>query len=360
MKASTLILTLLSATLSLSAWAQNGPSGQIAFTPQTYDFGTIKEVDGPVTCTVTYRNTSDRPYVINFVSAGCGCTTPVYDKAPLMPGKEARMKITFDPKDRPGYFRKEVYLVSNDRRSTDIVTITGTVEGRPHKVTDDYPVVFTPSPLRGESNSVWFGNIPVGYRHTKAVGLYNPTDRPLHITVEASSDGRLSVSAPSAVPAKGRGQLLVTYDLKSDPVYAPFTVRMTLKVDGATVATIKGEGVSTPDFTSLTADQRISVPRADLSSRFRYFGDITAGSKNSHRFTITNGGSRRLDIVGLSCSSSQTSCRLDRKSLEPGQSAFADVTVTPAGKGRLSESVTLVTNDPTDPVLKLRLTGNVK
>ncbi|MDE7133948.1 MAG: DUF1573 domain-containing protein, partial [Rikenellaceae bacterium] len=189
MKVSTLILTLLSATLSLSAWAQNGPSGQIAFTPQTYDFGTIKEVDGPVTCTVTYRNTSDRPYVINFVSAGCGCTTPVYDKAPLMPGKEARMKITFDPKDRPGYCRKEVYLVSNDRRSTDIVTITGTVEGRPHKVTDDYPVVFTPSPLRGESNSVWFGNIPVGYRHTKAVGLYNPTARHVHLTVAADDDG---------------------------------------------------------------------------------------------------------------------------------------------------------------------------
>ncbi|MDE6182888.1 MAG: hypothetical protein K2F53_00495, partial [Rikenellaceae bacterium] len=76
---------------------------------------------------------------------------------------------------------------------------------------------------------------------------------------------------------------------------------MTLKVDGTAVATIKGEGVSTPDFTSLTSDQRISVPRADLSSRFRYFGDITAGSKNSHRFTITNGGGRRLDIVGLSC-----------------------------------------------------------
>ncbi len=77
--------------------AQNKPSGQIVFTPAVYDFGTVKETDGPVACTVKYRNISDRPYFIDFVTTSCGCTTPSYDKAPLMPGREATLRIVYDP-----------------------------------------------------------------------------------------------------------------------------------------------------------------------------------------------------------------------------------------------------------------------
>lgn len=341
-----------------TAGAQNRPSGQITFTPAVYDFGTVKETDGPVTCTVKYRNVSDRPYIIDFVTTSCGCTTPSYDKAPLMPGREATLKIVYDPADRPGYFKKEIYLVSNGRKSTDIVSITGTVTGRPRTVADDYPVVFAPSGLRGGSNSVYFGNIPVGYRHTKTIELYNPTARP--ISMEAVSDGVCSVTAPASLAPGARGQLLITYDLKSRKAYGPFKARIGLKADGASVATIRADGVATPDFTSLTPEERRVTPRADLSETFRYFGDVSRGKALTHRFTLTNGGTRTLLIVSVTCSSSQVSCEPSAREIKPGGNATLTVRLAPAGAGRLSEEVTVVTNDPTEPVVRLRVVANVK
>ncbi len=338
--------------------AQNKPSGQIVFTPAVYDFGTVKETDGPVTCTVKYRNISDRPYFIDFVTTSCGCTTPSYDKAPLMPGREATLRIVYDPADRPGYFKKEIYLVSNGRKSTDIVSITGTVTGRPRTVADDYPVVFTPSGLRGSSNSVYFGNIPVSYRHTKTIELYNPTAKT--IRTEAVSDGVCSVTAPSSIAPGAKGQILITYDLKSRKTYGPFKARIELKTDGTAVATIRADGVATPDFTSLTPEERRVTPRADLSEAFRYFGEVSRGKVLTHRFTITNGGARTLNIESITCSSSQISCQSSADDIEPGENATLTVKLVPAGAGRLSEEVTVVTNDPTGPVIRLRAVANVK
>ncbi len=353
-----LAIFILSLTMALTAGAQNKPSGQITFTPAVYDFGTIKETDGIVTCTVKYRNVSDRPYIIDFVSTSCGCTTPSYDKAPLMPGREATLRITYDPADRPGYFKKDIYLVSNGRKSTDIVSITGTVTGRPRTVADDYPVVFVPSGLRGASNSVYFGNIPVGYRHTKAIDIYNPTAGP--IKIETASDGVCSVTAPASLAPGAKGQILITYDLKSRRVYGPFKARISLKADGVAVATLRADGVATPDFTSLTPEERRVTPRADLSETFRYFGDVSRGKALVHRFVVTNGGTRTLDIESVTCSSSQVSCRTSALEIKPGESATLTVTLTPAGAGRLSEEVTVVTNDPTEPVVRLRVVANVK
>ncbi len=340
-------------------YAQNKPSGQIEITPQVYDFGTIKESDGVVTCRVKYKNVSNRPFVINFISTSCGCTTLSYDKAPLMPGRETSITISYDPADRPGYFKKDIYIISNDRRATDIITVTGTVEGRPRNVLDDHPVVFTPSALRGESNSVYYGNIPVGYRHTKAVSLYNPTDKSIRLSA-ATSSGRCSVSVPAVLAPKAKGQLLITYDLKTAPVYGPFSLRVDLSADGTRVATIRGEGVATPDFTSLTPEQRRVIPRADISSSFRYFEKASMKEPITHDFVLTNGGGRTLVVESVTPSSSQIEFSVSTKELAPGEKCVIRARLKPSSAGRCSEELTVVTNDPTEPVLRLRMAANVK
>ncbi len=118
--------------------------------------------------------------------------------------------------------------------------------------------------------------------------------------------------------------------------------------------------MATPDFTSLTPEERRVTPRADLSETFRYFGDVSRGKALVHRFVVTNGGTRTLDIESVTCSSSQVSCRTSALEIKPGESATLTVTLTPAGAGRLSEEVTVVTNDPTEPVVRLRVVANVK
>ena len=80
-------------------------STQVEFAETQWDFGKIKEVDGVVSHTFTFKNVSTTPFIINFVSVSCGCTSPEYSKEPVMPGKTGQITIHYDPAGRPGFFR---------------------------------------------------------------------------------------------------------------------------------------------------------------------------------------------------------------------------------------------------------------
>lgn len=100
----------------------------IAADVTTHDFGTIKEADGKASHTFIVKNTGDAPLVITRVIASCGCTTPEWTKEPIEPGKTGEIKITYDPKDRPGPFAKTISVYSNGKTGSYILTIKGNVE----------------------------------------------------------------------------------------------------------------------------------------------------------------------------------------------------------------------------------------
>ena len=93
------------------------------------DFGTIKEADGEVSCTFTIKNAGEGPLVLTRVIASCGCTTPEWTKEPIAPGKTGDVKITYNPKGRPGAFAKTISIYSNGKTGSFILMIRGNVEG---------------------------------------------------------------------------------------------------------------------------------------------------------------------------------------------------------------------------------------
>lgn len=95
------ILYIIILILNLPAIAQNSIA-TVEFEKLKYDFGTIQESAGDVSHTFAFKNIGDKPFIVNAVNVTCGCTTPVWDKAPLMPGKGGTITITFDPIGRPG------------------------------------------------------------------------------------------------------------------------------------------------------------------------------------------------------------------------------------------------------------------
>lgn len=95
----------------------------------SHDFGTIKEADGEVSCTFTIKNAGEGPLVLTRVIASCGCTTPEWTKEPIAPGKTGDVKITYNPKGRPGAFAKTISIYSNGKTGSFILIIRGNVEG---------------------------------------------------------------------------------------------------------------------------------------------------------------------------------------------------------------------------------------
>jgi len=64
---------------------------------------------------VTYRfkNTGNKPLVVDNVSASCGCTVPEKPEEPIMPGKEGLIKAKFDSHGKPGTNTKTLTVVAN-------------------------------------------------------------------------------------------------------------------------------------------------------------------------------------------------------------------------------------------------------
>ena len=112
--------------VAISAVADGGVS-EATFKTKSYDFGTIKEANGPVACTFEFTNTGDKPLLIIDATASCGCTKPEYPSKPIKPGKKGKIKVTYSPIGRPGAFKKTVKIKSNGKESTTTLRIEGVV-----------------------------------------------------------------------------------------------------------------------------------------------------------------------------------------------------------------------------------------
>lgn len=92
-----------------------------------HDFGTIPE--GPdVTHEFKFRNSGQAPLVISNANANCGCTSPIFPKEPILPGKTGTISVTYHTAGHPGNFEKFVYVQSNaGGQSQTILRIKGIV-----------------------------------------------------------------------------------------------------------------------------------------------------------------------------------------------------------------------------------------
>jgi Protein of unknown function (DUF1573) len=90
--------------------AQN--SAKFKFVNEMHDFGALKEGED-ATYDFVFTNTGNEPLIITNCSAQCGCTTPVWERAPVLPGKSAKITVKYDTKGKNGAFIKSVYIQSN-------------------------------------------------------------------------------------------------------------------------------------------------------------------------------------------------------------------------------------------------------
>lgn len=113
----------------------------VVFETLKWDFGTIEEEGGVVTCRFNYRNDDEKPAVIHDIMTSCGCTTPEYSRKPLMKGESAYIEITFDPMYRPGKFIKDIYVYVSSEQQPIELQIVGFVNERTLSVEERLPFV---------------------------------------------------------------------------------------------------------------------------------------------------------------------------------------------------------------------------
>jgi hypothetical protein len=65
-----------------------------------------------------FKNSGDKPLVIQSVQPSCGCTVADYPKEPIAPGQEGLIKGVFDSNGKPGVNNKTMTVLANTKGTT--------------------------------------------------------------------------------------------------------------------------------------------------------------------------------------------------------------------------------------------------
>lgn len=350
------ITSLITCILSIHTLAAQE---KLRFTPAEWDFGTIRETDGRVSHTFVGENRSDEPLVILDVVTTCGCTAPEFSKRPILPGQQTRITVTYDPANRPGSFDRELWVYASTREKVAVLTIRGHVTPRPKSVEEEYPVDAGDG-LRLSSTLCAFSYIYPGQRRQSVIGYANTSDRAVRLDLRPEiSSGLLSIDYPQSIPPGGRGQINIGYtNPDSQPRYGTIRDALRLAVNGQDRDVRIVSHAIGADDPALTAKER--APRCEISENILKFGPVKHRAPTQRRtFTLSNRGSGELVIRAVECSEEIVSTLRPGTRLRPGESMDVTVSLTPAPDrfGMMSSFLLLVTNDPSRPMCRLRVTA---
>ena len=99
---------------------------EFVFETPEYNFGDIQENKGKVSHKFSFTNNGKESIRILTVKPSCGCTTPNWSKDEIKPGKKGFIIAEYNPKGRPGVFRKSLSVITNDNKRS-LIFIKGKV-----------------------------------------------------------------------------------------------------------------------------------------------------------------------------------------------------------------------------------------
>lgn len=356
-----LLLVLFMSSILPGAMAQQ-KYATISFDELTHNFGTFKEENGSVTCTFSFTNTGSIPLVINRVTASCGCTSPAWSREPVVPGGKGYVEATYNPKNRPGKFSKSLTVYSNAAKRAVVLKIQGEVAPRERTVKDIYP--YQIGNVRFKSNHLAFVRINHGEKKTIQLQIINTSKKNQTLSFDQVPEHIHIIAAPETLKPQQKGYIEATYDagIINDWGFVIDRIRVLCnnRAIGDNRLTISATIVE--DFSSMTAEELANAAKIEfVDGKTFNFGKIDQKSKVEHDFVFKNVGKSDLILRKIKSSCGCTAVSPKDKVIKPGKSSsIKAIFSSGTRKGMQNKSITIITNDPKNSRIILRVTGEVK
>jgi hypothetical protein len=359
MKRSITILFALLICFPILNFGQDAKA-RIAFEKLQHNFGTFKEELGVQTVAFNFKNDGTVPLILNNVQASCGCTTPEWTREPVAPGAKGMIKVSYDPRNRPGVFNKTIRVSSNAENADVVLTILGEVTPRARTIEEDYPNEI--GPLRAKTNHIAFSSIKEKSIRKDSTEVVNNSDQPVQLSFKTPPPHLSAVFKPTKLAPKQKGYLVVTFDANKIQAFGFVMHRIYLNIDGqddyknsiAVSATLE------EDFSKLSPAELANAPVVTYDAESFDFGDIKPGSKVEHIFNLKNTGKSDLLIRDVKSSCGCTAVSPPKNMVGSGETVPLKVSFDSTGKsGRQNKTITVITNDPKNPTTILRISSNI-
>jgi hypothetical protein len=356
-KYSFLLVCLLCSLVSMSQKAV------ISFDDKTHDFGKVNEEDGKITHVFDFVNKGISPLVVSRVQASCGCTTPVWTKEPVEPGKKGTITVTYNPTGRPGAFTKTITVYSNAIDEQMVLTIHGEVIPKANGENADYPVVM--GLLHAKSKVIQMNNVDKGKIQSRVLDIKNTSNILLKPTIENLPAYLSVIISPEVLKANEEGKITFSFNSKNSTQWGPISDDVYVLMNGQKKyseeykLTVISNVVE--DFSKLTLDQKRKAPILEIPVRSLNLGTLKEGGKRVGKFKVNNKGQNALEIRRIINNSKELIVRSGKTSISGGKSSdiIVNLNTKNLSEGDYKKSFTVQTNDPENSFIILILSWNV-
>jgi len=343
-------------------------SAQVTADEQLYNFGLIGESDGMVSHIFLIHNTGNAPLVITRITASCGCTQPEWSKDPIAAGKSTEVKVTYNPKGRPGPFYKTITIFSNAKNSYTLA-IKGTVVAKTVAPAFQYP--YNIGALKMETKNVDINAVRFDETVEQKISVTNSGrtsltiqlgKTPRYLSVEAHP-GKLAPDEVceitfrlNAKEVKHKGRLIIEIP----------AVIQSIGKKTSDQGTVRFSANIIDNFDKQSIIDKWKAPVAYLSGTLLEFGQVNKkgghfpllSGKVTGTVDITNNGRSKLIIYSVTCDDEIVDLSGGRREIKPGEKSTFKISIRPKDiQTRLETLVTFICNDPNGPVRIVKVTA---
>ena len=326
------------------------------FSTQMHDFGTIKETDGVVSCQFEFVNQGALPVLIKKVESSCGCTSPEWTRQPVLPGKKGYIKAVFNPQDRPGYFDKTITVFSNAQPAVVELKIRGNVEGKARTILDDYPYELA-SGLRLPLQEISLMKVRKGEIKYMRIGIFNNAGKNVEVNFDRLP-GYLKMSIdPANIEDKETANVEVAYNTALHGEYGLNRLWVDLVVNGKKYPLPVSVFIE-EDFRNADVS---TAPIIETDKKYYHFGTMPLAQTVKFTYQLKNKGKTALKIHRIYTNDARVVAEMKAKEILPDATACIEVRIEKGAEpGKVASVVSVITNSPLQPELKLRFYGELK
>jgi hypothetical protein len=340
-------------------FSQQGRSS-IHFENEQHNFGVVNEADGMLKHDFVFTNRGEDPLVVTNVRAGGGITVTGWTRSPVMTGETGTITVEFNPVNMHGAFNRSFSVNATGNPSSKLLRLLGEVVPREKTPEELYPR--ETGNLRLRSNHISFGHVSPGSVRKDSLEIINLSDGEVDLSY-SNVPGHIGLrTVPSRLKPGEKGFIIATFNAGQVNEWGIVTNSFRVLVNGES----KGNNIIylsvniQEDFSKLSKEEREKAPAITFENRVLDFGSIRQGESVEHDFAFSNTGKSDLVIRRVRSGCGCTATEPQKTLLRPGESSSIKAVFNSGGfSGRQSKTITVISNDPADPNIILRITGEI-
>ena len=348
------LVVLILMSFAFQSWSQQAEP--LIFRERTFDFGEIEEGKGPADHEFTFTNNSGRPVKILSVQASCGCTTQGWSQNPVPQGKNGFIKVSFDPKGRPGYFNKSLTVTTDWDSNPIILQIKGQVMTGAERETGDFTVAS--GNLYFKTKSFNFGKAFINKDPVvKQFPVMNKGTLPIKF-LNVAKPAYVQVEVPVVLAPQEIGAIKVSYDARQKNLFgfASENIQITTDDERQELKSISVFAILEEYYPVPLGEEATRIPILTIKEETIDLGHFRQSATIDRGVMLKNAGKKDLQIKALQGNCACISAEVANKLIRPGDSTLLKISFKPQSRGGTQQkAITLYSNDPRSPVRRINV-----